>query len=74
MQLITSRRIPYLETHSLAPGQAQEALFRNGGGFVLYLSDGKPAPAGEERVIRLGLREALIWLNEPSQDQGSFWT
>jgi hypothetical protein len=74
MRLITSRKIPYLESHSLADGQAREVLFRDEGAFVLYLTDGKPAPAGEERVIVLGLREALIWLNESTQDHGSFWT
>ena len=41
---------------------------------LFYLCDGEPSRAAEERVIFLGLREALIWLNEPSQDQGSFWS
>lgn len=27
----------------------------------------------EERVFFLELREALVWLNEPPEDQGSFW-
>jgi len=39
----------------------------------LYLSDGEPWFATEERIIFLGPREALIWLNESPQDQGSFW-
>jgi len=43
------------------------------GGFILYLSDGAPSSSCKERMIRLDLREALIWLNEPAQDQGSFW-
>lgn len=75
MQLIYSRTIPFLESLSLLPGQAQEALFRDdSGSFILYLADGKPRSATEERVLFLGLREALIWLNEPLGDQGSFWT
>ena len=74
MQLISSRTIPYLEAESLSTGQAQEALFRDDDGFVLYLADGKPTSVREERVIFLDLREALIWLNEPPEDEGSFWT
>jgi hypothetical protein len=74
MQLISSRTIPYLEAQSLATGQAQEALFRNDDGFILHLADGKPTSVREERVIFLDLREALIWLNEPPEDGGSFWT
>jgi hypothetical protein len=74
MQMISSRAVPFLDAQSLAPGQAREALFRDGdGGFLLYLCDGEPWSATEERVIFLGSREALIWLNEPPQDQGSFW-
>jgi hypothetical protein len=75
MQLVSSRAIPCLDSLSLAPRQAREALFRaNGGRFVLYLADGNPSSAGEERLILLDLREALIWLNEPSEQRGSFWT
>jgi hypothetical protein len=74
MQLIASRTIPFIDAQSLEAGQAREALFRNKSGFVLYLSDGDVSPAAEERVISLELREALIWLNEASQDRGSFWS
>jgi len=75
MQLISSRTIPFLESQSLVAETAQEVLLRDDrGGFILYLADGKPTPTGEERVLFLDLREALIWLNEPAQEQGSFWT
>ena len=75
MQLISSRTIRFLDSQSLAPAQAREALFRAGGDrFVLYLADGNPSAAGEERVIFLDLREALIWLNEPPEQCGSYWT
>jgi hypothetical protein len=74
MQMISSRAVAFLDTQSLTPGQAQEALFRDGeGGFFLYLRDGDHSPVVKERVILLGLREALLWLNEPEQEQGSFW-
>lgn len=74
MQMISSRTVPFLDTQSLAAGEAREALFRDDTGrFLLYLSDGDPSPTTDERVIILGPREALIWLNEPPQDQGSSW-
>ncbi len=69
MQLISSRKIPFIDSVSLAAGQAREALFRDdGGGFLLYLADEPPSPERQERVIRLDLREALIWLNEPTPE------
>lgn len=74
MQLICSRTIPYIDSQSLEAGQAQEVLLRANSGFVLYLSDGNLSPTSEERLIPLELREALIWLNEASQDWGSFWS
>lgn len=72
MRMICLRNIPFLDTVSLAPGEAREVLCRDRLGFLLYLSkDGKRA-SNEDRVIRLGARE-LIWLNERELDQGSFW-
>ena len=74
MKLVSSRTIPFIDSQSLTPRQAREALFRAAGDrFVLYLSDGKSS-LNEERVILLDLREALIWLNEPVEQHGSFWT
>jgi len=73
MQMVCSRIIPFPDTQSLLPGQGREALFRDDdNGFILYLSGGL-APAVEERIVRLDMREALIWLNETSQVEGSFW-
>ena len=75
LKLVSSREIPFIDGQSLAPGMGREALFRTGGDrFVLYLAHGKPSSVGEERVVFLELREALIWLNEPSEQHGSFWT
>lgn len=73
MQLISSRIIPFIDTHSLSISQAREALLHDHRkGFILYLSSGESSSATEERVLFLGPREALIWLNEPPEDQGSF--
>ena len=74
MQMICSRTIPFIDAQSLAPGQAREALFRDeNNGFLLYLSDSVTASKTEERLIRLDMREALIWLNETPEDRGAFW-
>ena len=73
MQLVSSRTVPFLDSPSLAPRLAREALFRaEGDRFILYLADGNSSTS-EERVIFLDLREALIWLNEPPEQRGSFW-
>jgi hypothetical protein len=73
MQMISSRTIPFIDAQSLAPGQAREALFRDENGFILYLSDSVASSNMEERIVRLEMREALIWLNETPEDGGAFW-
>ncbi len=74
MQLISSRTIPFIDSETLTPRHAREALFRIcGDGFVLYLANGHSS-TDEERVMFLDLREALLWLNESSEQHGSFWT
>lgn len=74
MQMIHSRIIPLLDVQSLAPGRAIEVLFRDvDNSFILYLSDDTASSEAQERIIRLETREALIWLNEAPQDEGSFW-
>jgi len=68
MRLISSRRVPFIDSQSLELRHAKEALFREESrGFLLYLSNGQPASNSEERVVFLSLREALIWLNEPTE-------
>jgi hypothetical protein len=74
MKLICSRTISFLDAQSLEPREAKEALFRDESGFVLYVSDGAPLPAPEERLISLDAREALLWLNEKPSGRDSFWT
>ena len=74
MQLISSRIIPFIDTHSLSESHAREALLHdNRKGFILYLSSGEPPSVAEERVLFLEPRKALIWLNEPPEERGLFW-
>jgi hypothetical protein len=50
MQMISTRAVAFLDVQSLAPGEAREALFRDGdGSFLIYLCDGEPGSAREER-------------------------
>jgi hypothetical protein len=73
MQLVSSRTISFIDVPSLATVEAKESLFHDDGkGFILYLSGGDVSSTSEERVVFLELREALIWLNEPPEDRGSF--
>jgi hypothetical protein len=73
MQLISSRTYPVLDTESLTEYVGCDTLFRSPGGFLLHMTSQGKAD-GEERVLRLESREALIWLNEAPDEFGSFWT
>jgi hypothetical protein len=74
MQMISSRAVGFIDAQSLTLGETREVLFRDGdGSFLLYLRDGEHESVTQDRVLLLGLREALIWLNESAQEQGSFW-
>jgi hypothetical protein len=73
MQMISTRAVDFIDAKSLTSGETREALFRDGAGsFLLYRREGEHASVAQERVLLLDLREALIWLNEPAQEQGSF--
>jgi hypothetical protein len=74
MQVISFRIVPFIDSHPLEEREGREGLLRDGSGFNLYLTDGDPSSAPEERIISLEPREALIWLNEAREDQGSFWS
>jgi hypothetical protein len=74
MQMISSRAVGFIDAQPLTSGEAREVLFRDGdGSFLLYLRHGEHASVTQERVMLLGLREALIWLNDAAQEQSSFW-
>jgi hypothetical protein len=74
MQLVHSRRVDFVDSFTLKESHAREALFREAsGGFILYLSGGNASSGEEERVLFVGLREVLLWLNETPQECGSFW-
>jgi hypothetical protein len=74
MQLLESRLVDSLDTQSLTEMRTREALFRDDReGFILYLTRDAGSNGGEERVVFLELREALLWLNESNQDYSLYW-
>jgi hypothetical protein len=74
MHLVVSRLCPFIDSRSLEMRNGREVLFRqNDGTFILYLSDSDKLSDAEERIVRLDARSALIWANESSESQGSFW-
>lgn len=74
MQLIASRIVPFIDSALLEERSACEALLRDRDGeFILYLSDSDGSSVTGERLIRLGFRDALIWLNEKAESSGEFW-
>ena len=74
VQLIAARTYSFIKTGSLEQGIAREALLRNPDGeFLLYLAESVGSLSSSERFVNIGAREALIWINQPSDRLGSFW-
>jgi hypothetical protein len=73
MQLLSYRKYPVIDGQTLVEFVGHERLFRRSdGSFLLYMSsDGKPET--EERIAWLAVRDAISWLNEDSDQFGSFW-
>jgi hypothetical protein len=65
MQLLASREYPVIDYQTMVQFIGHERLFRMPNGqFPLHLSSAGRLET-EERVIWLGLRDAISWLNEP---------
>jgi hypothetical protein len=73
MQLLACRKYPVIDGQTLVEFNGHERLFRGpDGSFLLFMSsDGKPE--AEERIAWLSVRDAITWLNENSDQFGSFW-
>jgi hypothetical protein len=73
VQLIASRRYPFLDIQSLVEHEARDTLLRTKtGAFLLHLSSRDGAP-DDDRLIRLDCRSALMWLSAPPDDFGIEW-
>ena len=73
MQLLLSRSYPAVDAQTLTEYLARATLLRtDDGSFVLYMTS-KEQTGGEERVLFLHCRDALVWLNESPDALGSYW-
>ncbi len=73
MQLLAMRAYPVIDYQTLTEFVGQERLFRMPNGQLLLHMAAKQMPGSEERLIRLSLRDAISWLNEPPEQFGAFW-
>ena len=72
MQLMVSRRYPVVDARPRTEYVARAGLFRTAeGSYCLYLATDQVE--GEERVLFLDSRVALLWLNETPDALGSYW-
>ena len=73
MQLMVSRSYLVIDAQTLAEYVARDALFRTiDGSYLLYMASGAQVE-GEERLLFLDCRDALLWLNEAPDALGSYW-
>src|SRR5579864_298997 len=73
MQLMVSRSHPAIDAQTLDEYVTRDALFRAAdGSYFLYMTS-KGHVEGEERILFLDCRDALLWLNETPDALGSYW-
>jgi len=72
MQLLASRRYPAID-QTLTEYFARDALFRIADGSYCLYMESKGQVGNEERILFLGCRDALLWLNETADALGSYW-
>jgi hypothetical protein len=73
MQLMVSRSYPVIDAQTHAAYVARDALFRTAdGSYCLYMAS-KGQVVGEERILFLDCRAALLWLNETPDALGPYW-
>lgn len=72
MHLVATRKYPFLAAQTLTECQARDSLFRVGeNDFLLHMTSGEDL--GEERLIRLDSRAALLWISEAADEYGINW-
>jgi len=73
MQLMVSRSYPVIDAQTLGEYATRDALFRAAdGSYFLYMAS-EGHIEGEERILFLDCRDALLWLNETLDALGSYW-
>jgi hypothetical protein len=72
IKLLASRTYPFLDSDALVERQARDTLFRMpDGSFLLHLSNDEATH--EDRLVRIGSRAALIWVNANPEEFGIEW-
>jgi hypothetical protein len=73
MQMLARREYPVIDCQTMVEFVGHERLFRSSEGeFLLHMSSEGKLQA-EERISWLTARDAMFWLNEASDEFGSFW-
>jgi hypothetical protein len=73
MQLLLSHSYPAVDAQTLTEYLAHDTLLRtDDGSFVLYMASNGQVE-GDERILFLGCRDALVWLNEAPDALRSYW-
>jgi hypothetical protein len=73
MQLMVSRSYPVIDAQTLAEYVASDVLLQTAdGSYLLYMASKGPVE-GEERILFLDCRDALLWLNETPDALASYW-
>ena len=73
MQLVASRRYPAIDAQTLTEYFACDTLFRIADGSYCLYMESKDQAESKERILLLGCRDALLWLNETVDAVGSHW-
>ncbi|UPJ44167.1 hypothetical protein IVB40_09050 [Bradyrhizobium sp. 40] len=67
MRLIASRKYSFVDAETLI--ERQDTLFRLGErSFLLHIT---PGEGDHDQIVRLDCREALLWLNQSTDDFGT---
>jgi hypothetical protein len=70
MMLVATRRYSFLDAQTLTERKARDTLFRYGeNSFLLHMT---PGEGGDDQLIWLDSRAALLWINQSAEDYESF--
>lgn len=72
MQVIASRKYPFLDSQTLAERQACDTLLRVGENeFLLHMTSENDIE--EDRLVWFDGRAALLWINQETEEYGRDW-
>lgn len=72
MHLVATRKYAFIATQTLAERQARDSLVRFAENeFLLHMTSDEEL--GDERLIWLDTRAALLWINQTTGEYGMNW-